>query len=69
MAHQSEEINTRQHPFVGVRWPVTGSKGDEYRVTMYDSGFDCTCIAFRKCKHIREVEDKILGKGIYEHSN
>jgi uncharacterized Zn finger protein len=69
MAHQSEEINTRQHPFVGVRWPVTGSKGDEYRVTMYDSGFDCTCIAFRKCKHIKEVEDKILGKGIYEHSN
>lgn len=69
MAHQSEEINTRQHPFVGVRWPVTGSKGDEYRVTMYDSGFDCSCIAFRKCKHIREVEDKILGKGIYEHSN
>ncbi len=69
MAHQSEEINTRQHPFVGVRWPVTGSKGDEYRVTMYDSGFDCTCIAFRKWKHIREVEDKILGQGIYEHSN
>ncbi len=69
MAHQSEEINTRQHPFVGVRWPVTGSKGDEYRVTMYDSGFDCTCIAFRKCKHIKEVEAKILGKGIYEHSN
>jgi len=67
MAHQSEEINTKQHPFVGVRWPVIGSKGDEYRVTMYDSGFDCTCIAYRKCKHIKAVEDKILGKGFNEY--
>ena len=67
MAHQSEEINTKQHPFVGVRWPVIGSKGDEYRVTMYDSGFDCNCMAYRKCKHIKSVEDKILGKDCYEH--
>ena len=64
MAHQSEEINTRKHPFVGVRWPVTGSRGDQYQVTMYDSGFDCTCIAFSKCKHIKYVENKILGKEI-----
>jgi len=27
---------------------------------MYDSGFDCTCIAFRKCKHIKEVEKRIV---------
>jgi len=69
MAHQSEEINTKKHPFVGIRWPVIGSKGDEYRVTMYDSGFDCTCIAYRKCKHIKSVEDKILGKDCYEHTS
>ena len=66
MAHPSNEINTKGHPFKGVVWPVTGSRGNEYRVTMYDSGFDCSCIAFRKCKHIREVENKILGKGKYE---
>ena len=53
MAHPSEIINTNKHPFTGVTWPVTGSKGDEYKVTMYDSGFSCTCIAFRKCKHIK----------------
>ena len=53
MAHQSDEINTFKHPFVGVMWPVTGSRGDSYQVRMYDSGFDCTCIAFRKCKHIK----------------
>ena len=48
MAHESEIINTYKHPFVGVRWPVTGSKGDPYTVTMRDSGFDCNCISFRK---------------------
>ena len=64
MAHKSEEINTYKHPFVGVVWPVEGSKGNEYRVRMYDSGFDCSCIAFRKCKHIKSVENKILGRKI-----
>ena len=61
MAHKSEVINTHKHSFTGVVWPVIGSKGDEYRVTMYDSGFDCSCIAFRKCKHIKEVENRIIG--------
>jgi len=69
MAHKSEEINTKKHPFVGIRWPVIGSKGDEYSVTMYDSGFDCNCMAYRKCKHIKSVEDKILGKDCYEHTS
>lgn len=56
MAHASEVIETRGHPFVGVKWPVTGSKGDQYHVEMFDSGFDCNCIAYRKCKHIKEIE-------------
>ena len=64
MAHKSDEINTKGHPFKGVVWPVTGSRGDRYEVRMYDSGFDCTCIAYAKCKHIRSVEDKILGRNI-----
>jgi len=68
MAHPSDVINTRRHPFVGVTWPVTGSRGDDYYVRMYDSGFDCSCIAFRKCKHIRSVEDRILGKNIFKKS-
>ena len=62
MAHPSEIINTKRHPFVGIRWPVTGSKGNKYTVTMRDSGFDCSCIAFRKCKHIKEVEKRIVGE-------
>ena len=68
MAHPSDVINTRQHSFVGVTWPVTGSRGNDYYVRMYDSGFDCSCIAFRKCKHIRSVEDRILGKNIFKKS-
>jgi len=59
MAHASELIETKGHPFVGVRWPVTGSKGDRYHVEMFDSGFDCDCIAYRKCKHIKEIEKKL----------
>ena len=59
MAHASELIETKGHPLVGVKWPVTGSKGDRYHVEMFDSGFDCNCIAYRKCKHIKEIEKKL----------
>ena len=59
MSHPSEIINTKGHWAVGVKWPVTGSKGDKYIVERLDSGFDCNCIAFRKCKHIKSVEEKI----------
>jgi hypothetical protein len=59
MAHKSEIIETKGHPFVGVLWEVKGSKGNQYLVGMYESGVDCTCIAFRQCKHIKAVETKI----------
>ena len=62
MAHQSEVIDTKGHHLVGVQWPVTGSKGNNYLVDMYDSGFDCTCIAFRKCKHIKSVEELLCAE-------
>ena len=58
MSHASETINTKGHWAVGVQWPVVGSKGDIYKVTMLDSGFECDCIAYRKCKHIKSVEEK-----------
>ena len=59
MAHASEIVNTKGHPFVGVRWPVTGSKGDQYTVTMTDYGFECNCVAYRKCKHIKGIEEHV----------
>jgi|TARA_B100001057_G_C22782862_1_gene924357 hypothetical protein len=58
MAHASDIIETRGHPFVGVCWPVTGSKGDAYTVEMTDYGFECNCVAWRKCKHIKGVEER-----------
>ena len=57
-SHESEIVNTKGHPFVGVRWPVTGSKGDQYTVTMTDYGFECNCVAYRKCKHIKGVAER-----------
>ena len=58
MAHASDIIETRGHPFVGVCWPVTGSKGDAYTVEMTDYGFECNCVAWRKSKHIKGVEER-----------
>ena len=59
MAFPSEQINTENHPFVGIVWPVIGSKGDEYSVEMTDRGFTCDCPAYVKCKHIKGVEEKL----------
>lgn len=44
---------------MGVQWPVTGSKGDVYTVEMTNYGFDCNCPAYRKCKHIKGVEERL----------
>ena len=60
MAHKAENIETYGHHLVGVRWPVQGSKGNTYEVEMTNYGFDCSCIAYRKCKHIKEVEKKFV---------
>lgn len=60
MAHTSELIETRGHHLVGVQWPVIGSKGDEYTVTMYDRGWECSCPAYRNCKHIKSVEAGLI---------
>ena len=61
MSHRSEYINTKNHHLVEVVWPVIGSKGDKYSVTMTNYGFDCNCAAYRKCKHIKSVEEGLLG--------
>jgi len=58
MTHESDIVNTEGHWAVGIEWPIIGSKGDKYYVTMRNYGFECDCIAYRKCKHIKEVERK-----------
>ena len=62
MAFESEVINTRGHHLVGTRWPIVGSKGDNYEVTMWDRGWECTCPAWKKCKHIKAVEVGLVGE-------
>ena len=62
MSHPSEYIKTKGHWAVGVQWPVTGSKGDAYTVEMTDYGFECSCPAYRKCKHIKSVEENFVGE-------
>jgi len=56
VSHSSDIVNTKNHWAVGIRWPVIGSRGDKYTVEMTDYGFECNCISFRKCKHIKQVE-------------
>ena len=51
-----EELNTKDHHFVGVVWPVIGSKGDQYSVEMTNDGFECDCPAYKKFKHIKSDE-------------
>lgn len=62
MAHPTENINTKGHWAVGTVWPVIGSKGDEYSVEMTNWGWECSCPAYRMCKHIRGVEATFLGE-------
>jgi uncharacterized Zn finger protein len=45
---------------VGIQWAVDGSKGNKYTIEMMDDGFACDCPAFRKCKHIDAVEQRIV---------
>lgn len=58
MAHATEVLESRGHHLVGVCWSVTGSKGDQYTVELTDYGFDCDCVAYRKCKHIKSIEER-----------
>jgi hypothetical protein len=47
-------FDPKDHWMVGIQWPVKGSKGNEYNVSLTDKGFECECIGFSyygKCKH------------------
>jgi uncharacterized Zn finger protein len=49
---------------VGISWPVKGSKGNEYQVTLHDQGFECECVGFSfhgSCKHSKAVVKQVEG--------
>ena len=55
----SDVINTKKHWAVGTVWEVLASnKKSSYNIEMKDKGFTCDCPAFRKCKHIKSIEEK-----------
>ena len=56
----SSLINTKHHWMVGTKWAVDGSKGNKYNIEMKDDGFVCSCPAFKKCKHIDAIEQRIV---------
>lgn len=53
--YASEIINTKKHWAVGTIWQAEGSQGT-YNIEMTDKGFTCDCPSFKKCKHIKAVE-------------
>jgi hypothetical protein len=58
------EFNPKDHWMVGLVWPVSGSKGNEYSVTLHDKGFDCDCPGFSfrgACKHSKAILQKVEG--------
>jgi hypothetical protein len=55
--HSSDSITTKGHWAIGTIWAVVGSKNNVYNIEMTDRGFNCDCPAFRKCKHIKSIEE------------
>jgi len=55
-------FNPKNHPWTGITWPIEGSKGNTYDVTLHDKGFTCDCPGFSfrgKCKHSQSVLNQV----------
>jgi hypothetical protein len=59
--YASDLISTKGHWAVDTEWSVPGSKGN-YTIKMMNNGFTCDCPAFKKCKHIKQIEDNFVGE-------
>jgi len=55
--YASDILDTVGHWAVGTVWNAEGSKGT-YNIEMLDKGFTCDCPAYKKCKHIKAVEER-----------
>ena len=52
----SWKFQAREEQPEGRVWTVTGSRGDEYKVSELNGNYSCTCSGFRfrgDCKHIK----------------
>jgi hypothetical protein len=59
--YASDVIKTKGHWAVGTIWNTEGSKGT-YNIEMLEKGFSCDCPAFKKCKHIKTIEQAFEGE-------
>jgi len=62
-------FDPKDHWMVGITWPVKGSKGNEYGVTLHEQGFECECVGFSfhgSCKHSKAVVAQVEGAMNYE---
>ena len=57
-------FDPKGHWMTGITWPVKGSTGNDYSVTLHDMGFECDCRGFGwhgYCKHSRSVLKQVEG--------
>ena len=57
-------FDPKDHCWVGITWPVTGSTGNQYSVELTDKGFECDCIGFGwhgYCRHSKKVLKQVEG--------
>lgn len=59
--HKTKDVDTDTRV-----WKIAGSKGNEYKVSLKDGEYTCTCPAatFRhsECKHIVQVKESVNGE-------
>lgn len=51
----------KTHWAIGLEYPIQGSNGNTYTVTITDNGFTCDCIGMTyhgKCKHTQGVAQR-----------
>jgi hypothetical protein len=56
------EVGVKAEVPEGRVWTVTGSKGDEYKVTELNGNLSCSCSGFRfrgKCKHEESIRQAV----------
>jgi|TARA_R110000796_G_scaffold54989_2_gene128368 hypothetical protein len=59
--YASDLIKTKGHWAIDTEWKVNGTKG-EYTIKMLAKGFTCDCPAYKKCKHITQIEANFVGE-------
>ncbi len=55
---------TSAYAGIGLQWPVEGSRGDKYVVSLNRNAWHCTCMGFvghGYCKHITKIDQHLGG--------